>query len=360
MSAASSSPPGTPRPLIGRVLPLFSGPMLGLAVVLGVFIVLIGFRGGLLTFLGLDNFRVLVHENTIIAIAALGMLLVIITGGIDLSVGSVVALVTVVTMWVFRFVYAGPDAVPLLSGPTSASGWHGTQSVLLASIAGVLAGIAVGGLCGACNGLVVTLLRLPPFVATLGMLSVARGLAFLLSERKPMSFPSGSRPDWVAALAQTDSPYFVFSPGFYLLIGLALLVAGMLRFTVLGRYCYAIGSNEATARLCGVAIRRNKVVIYTLAGLLTGVAGVLSFAHVGSGDPSGSVGLELAVIAAVVIGGARLSGGQGTVTGTLLGVLILGILENGVTAFDVPVEVKYILIGAIIIANTALSQWQRR
>jgi ribose/xylose/arabinose/galactoside ABC-type transport system permease subunit len=201
---------------------------------------------------------------------------------------------------------------------------------------------------------------LPPFVATLGMLSIARGLAFLLSERKPMSFPSGARPDWVASLAQTDSAYLVFSPGFYLLVVLALLVAAMLRYTVLGRYCYAIGSNEATARLCGVAIRRNKIVIYTLAGLLTGMAGVLSFAHVGSGDPSGSVGLELAVIAAVVIGGARLSGGQGTVTGTLLGVLILGILENGVTAFNVPVEVKYILIGAIIIANTALSQWQRR
>src|SRR4029077_1338989 len=114
MSATSSSPADTPRPLAGRLLPLLSGPMLGLAVVLGVFIVLIGFRGGLLTFLGLDNFRVLVHDNTITAIAALGMLLVIITGGIDLSVGSVVALVTVVTMWVFRFVYAGPDAVPLL------------------------------------------------------------------------------------------------------------------------------------------------------------------------------------------------------------------------------------------------------
>src|SRR5262249_57865116 len=131
--------------------------------------VLIGFRGGLLTFLGLDNFRVLVHDNTIIAIAALGMLLVIITGGIDLSVGSVVALVTVVTMWVFRFVYAGPDAVPLLSGPTSASSWHGTQSVLLASVAGVVAGNAAGGRGGAGHRPVRTPLPPPPLVPPPGL-----------------------------------------------------------------------------------------------------------------------------------------------------------------------------------------------
>src|SRR5262249_44004342 len=147
--------------------------------------------------------------------------------------------------------------------------------------------------------------------------------------------------------------------GFWSLAALAVVIAMLLRCTILGRYCYAIGSNEATARLCGVAIGRNKIVLYTLAGLLTGWAGVLSFAQVG-GDPGGNRGLELDVIAAVVIGGAGLTGGQGTVTGTLLGVLILGILENGVSAFDVPVEVKYILIGAIIVANTALARWQQR
>jgi ribose/xylose/arabinose/galactoside ABC-type transport system permease subunit len=134
----------------------------------------------------------------------------------------------------------------------------------------------------------------------------------------------------------------------------------VLRYTVFGRYCYAIGSNEATARLCGVPIERNKVRIYTLAGVLTGWAGLLVFAHGTSGDPNAGVGLELDVIAAVVIGGASLSGGQGSVLGTLLGVLILSVLENGVSFFNVPVEVKHILIGGIIIANTALSQWQRR
>ena len=121
-----------------------------------------------------------------------------------------------------------------------------------------------------------------------------------------------------------------------------------------------MSSNEATARLCGVNVEANKIWIYTIAGLLTGWAGVLMFAHGASGNPSGGEGLELEEIAAVVIGGAALTGGQGTVVGTLLGVLILQILTNGVSIFDVPVEVKYIMFGVIIVANTALSSWQRR
>ena len=134
----------------------------------------------------------------------------------------------------------------------------------------------------------------------------------------------------------------------------------LLRATILGRYIYAIGSNEATARLCGISVERTKVWVYTLAGLLTGWAGVLLFAHGGSGDPSAAEGMELYVIAAVVIGGAALTGGVGTVTGTLLGVAILAVLGNGVSIFNVPIEVQYILTGVIIVANTALSGWQRR
>jgi ribose transport system permease protein len=206
----------------------------------------------------------------------------------------------------------------------------------------------------------ITGLRLPPFVATLGMYSIARGLAYWLSDRQTMNFPAGATPHWVGALQETSSAYLVLYPGFWTLVLLAAATAALLRFSVLGRYCYAIGSNEATARLCGVPVARYKLAIYTLGGLFFGWAGVLSFAHIGSADPGSSFGLELIVIAAVVIGGASLSGGQGTVIGTLLGVLILGIVENGVSAFNVPVEIKYILIGAIIIANTALSQWQRR
>jgi ribose transport system permease protein len=318
-----------------------SGPVIGLSAVLGLFIILIGFKGDLNHFLSLDNLQVLVQESTIPAVVALGALLVIITGGIDLSVGSVIALVTVVAMQVYRSLYDGPETVPE------------------ASLAAVVAGVAVGGLCGLANGLIITRLKVVPFVATLGMLGIARGLAVWLAERKLLAFP-GERPEWVKALARVHAGATVFNPGFWSLVLLAIGVAVLLRYTVLGRYCYAIGSNEATARLCGVPSERTKVIIYTVAGLLTGWAGVLLFAHGGSGDPSGGEGLELQVIAAVVIGGASLNGGQGTVIGAMLGVLILEVLSNGVNTYNVPAEVQYILIGVIIIANTALSQWQQR
>jgi ribose transport system permease protein len=321
-----------------------SGPVIGLVFVLAVFILLFKVKGddrGLQRFLSLGNLQVLLKEISYTAVISLGMLLIIISGGIDLSVGSVAALVTVITMQVFRGVY------------------DGTESMATASLSAVPAGIAVGGICGLVNGLVITRLGVTPFVATLGMLEVARGLAVWLSGRRLVVFP-GEVPGWVKALAQVKGDYILFNPGFWSLVVLAIVIAAMLRYTVLGRYCYAIGSNEAAARLCGVSIGWNKVFIYTLAGLLTGWAGVLMFAQGTSGDPSAGVGLELEVIAAVVIGGASLSGGQGTVLGTLIGVLILGVLQNGVSTFEVPVEIKYILIGAIIVVNTALSQWQRR
>ncbi len=319
-----------------------SGPMLGLLVLLGLFVLILAWTGQLGNFLSLSNLQGLLHQCSVPAVIALGMLLIIISGGIDLSVGSVVALVTVVAMQLYRLIL------------------ERTEAVELASLTAVLAGIAVGGLCGLLNGLTITWLRVSPFVATLGMLSMARGLAFWLSGRTQVSFP-GVRPGWVIALQTSEVPaYYLFDPGVWIALVLAGATALVLRFSVFGRYCYAIGSNEATARLCGINCDRSKVLIYLVAGLLTGWAGILVFAHGTSGDPNSSVGLELDVIAAVVIGGASLGGGQGTVSGTLLGVLILGILENGVNFCQVPVEIKYILIGLIVIVNTALSQWQRR
>ncbi len=317
-----------------------SGPMLGLAAVLILFAALLYWKGQLGTFLSLRNIQVLLHTSSVSAVVALGMLVIIISGGIDLSVGSVVALVTVVTMQIYRFLEAK----------------HGASS---ASLAAVSAGIGVGGLAGLVNGLAVTRLRVTPFVATLGMLSIARGLAVWLAGRKTISFP-GARPGWVNALSRATVDGYLFDPGVWSMFALAVLMALVLRLTVFGRYCYALGSNEATARLCGIAVERTKVWIYLLAGVLTGWGGILVFAQGSGGDPTSSVGLELEVIAAVVIGGASLSGGQGSVSGTLMGVLILAILENGVNLFGVALEVKYILIGAIVIVNTALSQWQRR
>jgi ribose/xylose/arabinose/galactoside ABC-type transport system permease subunit len=337
--------------------------MMGLLTLLLLFILLLAYRGQLRNFFSIDNIQVLLHKNSIPAVAALGMLLIIISGGIDLSVGSVAALVTVVTMQIFRLVYNGPEhTLPtwLVEFLTERGWlWAGSESSGWASVAAVTAGLLIGGLCGVCNGLVITRLHLAPFVATLGMLSVARGLAVWFAGRTRVSF-RGPRPDWVDALSRTSSDTFLFDPGVWSVVLLGGVTFLLLRFTVFGRHCYAIGSNEATARLCGVSIPRTKMLIYGLSGLLGGWAGILMFAHGNGGDPNAAVGLELEVIAAVVIGGASLSGGLGTVSGTLLGVLIIGVLENGVGFFDVPVEVKYVLIGTIVIANTALSSWQRR
>jgi ribose transport system permease protein len=329
--------------LVGRrgALSRLSSPLLGLAIVLGLFLALFAARGELDRFTRLSNIQVLVHGHTYIGVAALGMLLIIISGGIDLSTGSVVALATVTTMQTYRALYAE------------------SGSATMASLAAVPAGIAVGGVCGLINGLTITRLKVTPFVATLGMWGIARGAALWLAGRQTLNFPRGGRPGWVDMLARVDSPYLVFEPGFWILLGLAAMVALLLLRTVLGRYCYAIGSNEAATRICGIRVERYKVVFFTLGGLLTGLAGVFLFARVG-GDPNCAQALELEVIAAVVIGGASLAGGQGTVLGTLLGVLILALLKNGVDNFNVAVEVQFILVGVIIVLNTALSQWQRR
>jgi ribose transport system permease protein len=314
--------------------------MVGLLAVLLLFIGVIAAQGQLRPFLSSYNVQQVLHQATIPGVVALGMLLVILSGGIDLSVGSVVALVTVVTVRVYIWALAT------------------TNSPALASLMASAAGVGVGGLCGLINGLTITLLRLAPFVATLGMMSIARGVAFWLSDKGTIMLPDP--PEYVRALQVVGNRQLFFDPGVYSLALLAAVVFVLLRTTVFGRYCYAIGSNEATARLCGVNVERNKIAIYVLAGLLTGWAGVLTCAQTTSGDPKLQAGLELEVIAAVVIGGASLKGGQGTVSGTLLGVLILAVLQNGVVFCGVAVEVKYILIGVIVLINTALSQWQRR
>ena len=341
MSIAERVAPPQLSPKV-RPFALLTGPVLGLAAVLLLFIGLIGARSGddLRHFLSLPNVQIIAQEATIPAVVSLGALLVIVSGGIDLSVGSVAALVSVVTMQVYRLLYRGPE------------------SVGLASVAAVAAGIVAGGLCGLVNGLVVTRLRLPSFVATLGMFSVARGLAVMIAQRQLIAFQGDSRPGWVDVLDRVHPKYGLFNPGVWGFVGLAVITAVVLRRTVFGRYVYAVGSSEPTARLCGVPVARVKVAVFALAGVMAGLGGILLFAHGGAGDPTGEEGLELEVIAAVVIGGASLTGGRGTVVGTVLGLLTLQVLSNGVNTFNVPIETKHILIGVIIVANTALSQWR--
>jgi ribose transport system permease protein len=303
-------------------------PFLGLFAVLLLFTVLADDPA---QYLGVRNLRVVAAQTVIVALGALGMTMIILSGGIDLSVGSVIALTGVVT------------ALLLQVG----------QAPVLA----VGAGIVVGGLVGAANGLAITRLRVVPFIATLGMLGVARGLAKWLGDEQTVNVPD----TWVNELAVTfPSPsWLVFAPGVWLSVGLAVLVAVLLRNTVLGRRIFALGSNEAAARACGIAVDRLKVTVYGLAGLFFGLAGVMQMSRLRQGDPTVAIGTELDVIAAVVIGGASLNGGEGSVLGSMIGALIMAFLRNGCQQMGWPNYIQEIIIGAIIVLAVAVDRARR-
>jgi ribose/xylose/arabinose/galactoside ABC-type transport system permease subunit len=243
-------------------------------------------------------------------------------------------------MLVYRYVY-----------PADPSG-------VLPVLAATGVGLLTGTLAGLTNGLIITWLKVTPFITTLGMMGIARSLAYNFSGKVPLAFPGGDKPTWLRMLYQYDSPV-VFSYSFWSFLVLAGLLALLLRYHILGRWCYAIGSNEATARVCGVPIERARLLLYVLAGVLTAWGGLLAFAELG-GEPSSHPNLALDVIAGVVIGGASLNGGRGTVGGTLLGVLVVGVLNNGVSFLGVPDEVRFLVVGLVIIASAAVSRWQGR
>jgi ribose transport system permease protein len=323
-----------------------AGPYLGLLLVVGLFSLLIGLTGGRVeSFLSISNLKLVVVQAAIPAAVALGMTVIMISGGIDLSVGYVVSLATVTMMLTYRWA----DARPYLPG--SASVWA------------IAAGLGTGLLCGWTNGTLITRLKVVPFVVTLGMMGAARGLAQYLSKGTPVSFPDPAQPPaWVPWLGRIDPEpaWLGIGPAAWSVLFFAVAVAILLRYTVLGRYCFALGSNEATARLCGVHVERTKVILYTLAGLLTGWGGILQFARSRAGLHDVQAGLELDVIAAVVIGGGSLNGGEGTVTGTLVGALMITLLGNGCSKLELPVEFRFIIIGMIIVVVSAVNMWRQR
>jgi ribose transport system permease protein len=323
-----------------------AGPYLGLILVIALFSVIIWWRGGRVeAFLSSDNLKLVTAHAAITAAVALGMTIIMISGGIDLSVGYVVSLVTVTMMLAYRWA----DARPYLPGT--------------ASVWAIAAGLATGLLCGWTNGMLITRLKVVPFVVTLGMMGVARGLAQYLSKGTPVSFPNPAQPPawvpWLGAI-NPEPEWLLIGPAAWSVLVFAVAVAILLRYTVLGRYCFALGSNEATARLCGVHVERTKVILYTLAGVLTGWGGILQFARSRSGLHDVAAGLELDVIAAVVIGGGSLSGGEGTVTGTLVGALMITLLGNGCSKLELPVEFRFIIIGMIIVVVSAVNMWRQR
>jgi len=306
------------------------GVLLGLVVVAATFGVLIGPQ-----FFAAANLELMARQTAIVCVAALGMTMVIVAGGIDLSVGSIVALSTVVTALLLRHDSSGSGA-------------------LLAAFAA----LAAGAVCGALNGVLVTQLRVVPFIVTLGTMLLVRGAAKGLSGERRLEAPA----TWLNELLRTaqNGRGLLLPSGIWLTAALAVVVALTLQYTRFGRHLFAIGSSERTARLCGVRITRTKIAVYTVAGALGALAGVLTFSKLSVGDPTVAIGLELDVIAAVIIGGGSLLGGRGSIIGTIAGAAIMTIIQIGCSQQGLPNWVQQIVTGAIIVFAVALDRWRSK
>ncbi len=280
------------------------------------------------TFARSANLVTMARQTVIVAIAAVGMTFVIVHGGIDLSVGSSVALTTVVIAQMLR---------------------AGAGSVVAA-----LTGVAVAAAIGLVVGLFIAKLRMAPFIVTLGAMSVLRGLAKgLAHEQKIDADPAGLD-------ALLGASHGLAPPGVWIAVAVAVVGGLVLQTTRFGRHVFAIGSNENAARLCGVKVVETKVLVYVAAAALTGLAGVMEFSTLTVGDPTDSFGLELEVIAAVVIGGASLAGGAGSVAGSMAGACLMTVIRTGGTHVGLPGWVEEIVTGTIIVAAVGLDQLRQR
>lgn len=299
------------------------GPFLGLLLVAGLFSLDGEVRE---VFLSARNLKIILTQTVVVAIAALGMTLIIVSGGIDLSVGSVIAFTGVLGA---LMITAG-WAAPAVAGAT----------------------VLAGGLLGCLNGAIIGGLRMMPFIVTLGMLGVARGAAKWLAGNQTVNFP----PTPINGLMTAGE--LLPPPGVWIALALAVVMGGLMKLTSFGRYAFAIGANETAARYSGVRVGWVKFAIYGVAGLFFGVAGLMQLARLRQGDPSVAVGVELDTIAAVVIGGASLRGGSGSVLGSLIGALIMAVLRNGSQQMGWPTYMQEIIIGLVIILAVALDRWR--
>jgi ribose transport system permease protein len=283
-----------------------------------------------------DNFVGILLATAVNGVLGLGVTFIIITGGIDLSVGTVLTLSAVMT-GVFI------------------TNWH------LPIPIGILGGILTGSLAGVVNGVLISRMKIPPFIATLGMLYATKGLSLVISELKPIYFNDTPifREMAMGSILGKIIPGFEIPNAVLILFGAAIIAHLVLSRTILGRYTYALGSNEEATRLSGVNVAAWKTAVYTLGGLFSGVGGVLMAARLNSAQPALGAGYELDAIAAVVIGGTSLSGGEGSILGTIIGAFIISTLTNGLRILSVPQEWQMVVTGGIVVMAVYLDILRR-
>lgn len=310
----------------------WSGSLQQMLALLSLVVITIVFSFLSPNFMTVSNVTTILMAATVTGILALGTTFVMITGGIDLSIG---------TAMIFSGVMAGVFLTYW--------GWP--------IWAGIIGTLIVGMFIGFINGFNVAILKIPPFIATLAMMMVTTGLALVVSGTKPIYF--------------NDTPGFAnimnlpILPGTRIPLGVLIFILTMvfswfvLSKTLLGRYNFAIGSNEAATALSGVNVAKWKIIIYTFSGLFVGLAGILQASRLNSAQPTGGAGLELQAIAAVVIGGTSLSGGKGSITGTVIGALIMAVLTNGLRIISVPQEWQQVVVGLVILLAVYVDQMRR-
>ncbi len=289
------------------------------------------------TFLLADNLRNVANQIVVIAIIAIGMTMVIITAGIDLSVGSLIALSAVVIAWI-----AGALGGAEIS----------TFGILMAG----LAALVVCSLTGAFSGLMITGFKIPPFIATLAMMQVAAGIAYIISQGKPIY----QLPDNFVWLGRGTEPLLDLPIAVLLMVVLYFIAWVVMERSVLGRYIYAVGGNPEAARLAGINVNRVLLFVYTLSGLLAGLGGIIMASQLKSGAPTYGLTYELYVIAAVVVGGTSLSGGEGKIIGTLIGAFIIAVIQNGMNLTNIETYTQKVVLGLVILAAVLFDRLKQK
>lgn len=398
--------------LLGSVL----GPFLALGIVVAFFGIADSLQAEGGSFLTLRNLRMVSAQTATVAVAALGMTVIIIAGGIDLSAGTALALSATVLAWSLKedvalLMVCGDNVAAAttrvddtkagltrvdseIATAESSDGHPATElrelrekrTLLQSDLANltdnlerveaasarfsqyspalsVVLAIGTGCLTGFLNGVLIGYLRVVPFIVTLGTMRVYLGIAKEVASETTVRPDKGTQvPEWLVDFLsiRAKALWLGLPAGVWLTVLLAVILAAVLRYTVFGRHVFALGSNEATARLCGINVRWNKIAVYTLAGFFVGIGGLYQFSRLSVGNPTSGIGLELNIIAAVVIGGGSLSGGRGSVVGTLTGAAIMAVITSGCTQLGLRNPIQDIILGIIIVAAVAVDQVRQR